>query len=379
MQNDLAFPYRIPGWLQQRRVRYLIFWTLFVVYEGLVWGMVDGAYSQRIVTSFIELPIKILATYFTLYVLIDELLIRKKYALFLNMLLLSMATFGVLMRLVAFYVIYPIYLPEATAAPLLFFPKVLIAVFNVYSPVAILASFHVIKHWYNHQQTTQELQQTAQKLEKEKLESELKLLKSQINPHFLFNTLNNLYALTLNKSDDAPEVVYKLSELMNYMLYESNRKRVSLEKEIQYIQNYISLEKIRYNPSIDISLDVKGDTKDIHLAPLLILPFVENSFKHGLSKQLSTGWIHILIQVENGELTVKVENSKNLENNKTPKPSGIGLANVKRRLKLLYPNLYSFRIFDEETTYMIILKIKLNQGAQPVSPSGREVPNTLAT
>lgn len=377
--ENTAFPYKIPRWAQQRRLRYLVFWSLFVLYEGLIWGMVDGQYSQRTFTSLIELPIKILATYFTLYVLIDELLIKKKYALFINMLLLSMIVFGIMMRLVAYYAIYPIYLPDATNAPLLYFPKILIAIFNVYAPVTLLATFHVIGHWYNYQQAAQKLRQVAQKLEKEKLEAELKLLKSQINPHFLFNTLNNLYALSLKKSDDAPEVVYKLSELMNYMLYESNRKRVSLEKEIQYIRNYIALEKIRYSPTIDIVMDVHGYTKDIFLAPLLILPFVENSFKHGLSKQLSTGWIHILVKVENEVLTVQVENSKNLENKITPKPSGIGLANVRKRLQLLYPGQYKLKIFDEEMTYMVVLRINLSQKhTKPIGEPHQEVADSIS-
>jgi LytS/YehU family sensor histidine kinase len=325
--------------------------------------MVDGEYGQRLVSASIELPIKIIATYFTLYVLIDKLLIQKRYNLFLVSLVTSMIGFGILLRILAYYTIYPLYYPTATNIPLFFLPKILIAIFVIYSLVAIVASFHIIKHWYDHQQASQLLQQTAQQLEKEKLESELKLLKSQINPHFLFNTLNNLYVLTLNQSKRAPEMVHKLSELMSYMLYDSNQNEVSLKKELQYIENYIALEKVRYESRLDVSLNVYDNIEGITIAPLLILPFVENSFKHGVSNQLSKGWVRIDISVQENVLVVKVENSKAASDiDKIIKPvSGIGLQNVKKRLELIYFNQYQLQVIDEEETYLTILKLELSE------------------
>jgi LytS/YehU family sensor histidine kinase len=239
----------------------------------------------------------------------------------------------------------------------LFLPKILIAIFVTYSLVAMVASFHLIRHYYKHQQTTQILKQMAERLEKEKLAAELKLLKSQINPHFLFNTLNNLYVLTLNHSEKAPLMVHKLSELMSYMLYDSNQAEVALEKEIQYIKNYIDLEKIRYGERLEVILKIYGNIDKIMIAPLLMLPLIENSFKHGARNQLKEGWIHIDIEVENGRITLKVENSKpnfEQENNKT---SGIGLSNVKRRLTHLYPNQHSLQLFDETDTHLAILRV----------------------
>jgi two-component system, LytTR family, sensor kinase len=223
--------YRIPA--------HIFFWLSYFIYEGVIWGMVDGQYTIRLVSASIELPVKILATYFTLYVLIDRLLIRKKYGLFLVALIASMIGFGVILRILAYHTIYPLFYPDATNIPLFFLPKILIAIFVICSLVAIVGSFHLIKHWYNHQQDAQLLQQTKQQLEKEKLESELKLLKSQINPHFLFNTLNSLYVLTLNHSKHAPEMVHKLSQLMSYMLYDSNQHEVLLESELQYLEHCI--------------------------------------------------------------------------------------------------------------------------------------------
>ncbi|HEY5826526.1 MAG TPA: histidine kinase, partial [Cyclobacteriaceae bacterium] len=219
-------------------------------------------------------------------------------------------------------------------------------------------------HWYRHQQSAMLLEQTAKELEKEKLAAELKLLKSQINPHFLFNTLNNLYALTLNHSSKSPEVVYKLSQLMSYMLYDSNQSEVSLEKEVEYIQNYIALEKIRYS-NLDISMNVFDELKDVRIAPLLILPFVENSFKHGASSQLSSGFIRIDISVQAQTLVIKVENSK-IDPEIPRRPSGIGLQNLRKRLELIYPERHTLQIFDEEDVYLVILKI---DGVKVIEPN----------
>jgi two-component system, LytTR family, sensor kinase len=346
---------------QYRSAGHILFWLLYLLYEGLIWGMVDGEYTKRLVCASIELPIKIMATYFTLYILIDRLLIKKKYGLFLLSMAGSMIVFGIFLRMLGYYIIYPLYYPDGLQIPLFFLPKILIGIFVIYSLVAIVASFHLIKHWYNHQYTSQLLQQTAQQLEKEKLAAELKLLKSQINPHFLFNTLSNLYVLTLNQSRNAPEMVHKLSELMSYMLYDSNQNQVPLQKELHYIENYIALEKLRYE-SLDVSFHVYDNVDGITIAPLLILPFIENSFKHGVSNQLSSAWVRIDVAVQDNLLVVKVENSK--ITNKVDKiitpVSGIGLVNVKKRLEHIYPNRYQLQIIDEVESYLVILKLEIS-------------------
>lgn len=348
---------------------HVIFWAGLLIYDSLVWGMVDGAFQEKFISSLIELPVKVAATYFTLYVLIDKFLIQKKYGTFLTLLFLSMAGFGVVLRIISYYIIYPAYYPDGVYIPLFFLPKILIAIFVTYSLVAIVASFHLIKHYYKHQQTTQLLEQTAQQLEKEKLAAELKLLKSQINPHFLFNTLNNLYVLTLNHSTKAPLMVHKLSELMSYMLYDSNQSEVPLEKEIQYIKNYIDLEKIRYGDRLEVTINIYGNPEGIMVAPLLILPFVENSFKHGARNQLHNGWIHIDIEIEEGSLTLKVENSKPDFHDENKRTSGLGLSNVIKRLDHLYPNRHSLQQFDEQDTHMAILRLSLTNSVHTYSLS----------
>jgi two-component system, LytTR family, sensor kinase len=198
-------------------------------------------------------------------------------------------------------------------------------------------------------------------LEHKNLQSELSFLKSQINPHFLFNTLNSLYALTLKKSDKAPEIVLRLSDMMRYMLYESNEKKVSLEKEVESITNYLELEKIRYGDKADINFEYSGDKADNYqIAPLLFIPFLENAFKHGLSNSLSNGFVNISMIVSEAELQFEIENSINKEaRDDRYFKGGIGLANVKRRLDLIFGNKYSLKIEEQEKTYLVSLNISL--------------------
>ncbi len=200
-----------------------------------------------------------------------------------------------------------------------------------------------------------------QELETRTMQTELNFLKSQINPHFLFNTLNSLYALTLKKSDEAPEVVIKLSEMMRYMLYECNEQQVLLSKEISYIRNYLDLEALRHK-KLDIRFNIDGDAGDLKVAPLIFISFIENAFKHGAANHISDGFVHIHIHLENNELNMYVENSKpekqpTIEHKR--KSGGIGLVNVKRRLDILYKDNYHLDLYDNPNTYGVNLWMKI--------------------
>ena len=202
-----------------------------------------------------------------------------------------------------------------------------------------------------------------QEVENETMQSELRFLKSQINPHFLFNTLNSLYALTLKKSDKAPDIVIKLSEMMRYMLYECNEPEVPLRKEINYLQNYLDLERLRQREGIDITLDVNGPVVDQQIAPLLLIPFLENSFKHGINAAIRGGFVHAHLKVETRAVSFVLENTKGNVLPRSPdsaRPSGgIGLVNVRRRLELLYPDRYALDITETPSTYSVRLDLQL--------------------
>ena len=205
-------------------------------------------------------------------------------------------------------------------------------------------------------------QRDKKELESQNLQSELKFLKSQINPHFLFNTLNSLYALTLKKSDLAPEIVLKLSEMMRYMLYECNEKEVLLSKEINYMQNYLDLEKLRHGNKMLINFKVVGDINDQKISPLLLIQFIENSFKHGINNQISQGYVNLELTLAGDDLMMKVENSRSPSLPKTyeKRSGGIGLINVRRRMNILYPEKHHLEIKESPNTYLVELNLNLS-------------------
>ncbi|MCP4439939.1 MAG: sensor histidine kinase [Aureispira sp.] len=214
----------------------------------------------------------------------------------------------------------------------------------------------IIKEWIVQQQIQRDL-------ERRNLQSELSFLKSQINPHFLFNTLNSIYALSLKRSENAPNIVLRLSEMMRYMLYECNEKKVPLSREIQYIQNYLELERVRYGNKARIEFDFMIENPgQYQIAPLLFIPFLENSFKHGLSHHIDgTGFVEILLQVDENVLDFTIQNSKTDLKAERYFQGGIGLKNVNRRLELLYPNRYELEATDTDEAYIVNLTLELEQ------------------
>ena len=194
-------------------------------------------------------------------------------------------------------------------------------------------------------------------MESKKVKAELSLLKSQINPHFFFNTLNNLYGLTVEKSDDAPDVVLKLSEMMRYTIYMGKEDVVPLKEEIAFLQNYIDLHKLRYHENIDIQFETTL-TKEYQIAPLLFIIALENAFKHGAEKLTKNAYIHLSMKDIEDCLEFTIEN--NFDKNYKETTPGIGLNNLKERLELLYPKKHQLSIDKFESVYKLSLKIDLS-------------------
>jgi len=222
---------------------------------------------------------------------------------------------------------------------------------GLYSVSLLAILIKLLKYWY-------EQQHIAIQLLKEKTEAELAMLKGQINPHFLFNTLNNIYSLALKKSDLTAEVVVKLSEMLDYLLYDCNVEMVDIRKEIKLIRNYIYLQKIRIGERIDIQFKAEN-TNGQQIPPMILLPFIENSFKHGAGMQSNKVWIKIKIKAEDNQLNFNIINSKSLRKDLDYKSNsgGIGLENVKKRLKLLYQNDYSLDFENLSDTFSVQLTI----------------------
>lgn len=202
-------------------------------------------------------------------------------------------------------------------------------------------------------------------IEKKKAEAELQLLKAQIHPHFLFNTLNNIYSFSLESSPKTPEMILKLSSLLSYMLYDCKADEVLLEKEIEIMKNYIALEKERYANRLEVSINTEGDIKDKYISPLLLLPFLENAFKHGTSEQLEKPWLSIDIAVKQNMLRCKIVNSKN--EMVLPGGKGIGINNVQKRLQYLYHEKYDLKLNDEGDFFVVSLVIELNNRTSAAS------------
>jgi two-component system LytT family sensor kinase len=194
-----------------------------------------------------------------------------------------------------------------------------------------------------------------------KLETELKFLRNQTNPHFLFNTLNNIYALARKKSDETADVVMKLSKLLRFMLYESKNAQIRISDEIKILDDYIELEKIRYNDRLTISFLREIDNENEQIAPLLLIPFVENAFKHGASESRFESFINLEMTLQDGVLEFFIENTKE-QNGKKQNDENIGLTNVRRQLELLYKE-HEVSIICEDTLFKVFLKINLRRYA----------------
>jgi two-component system sensor histidine kinase AlgZ len=220
--------------------------------------------------------------------------------------------------------------------------------------VIFVSMLRFAKDWF-------ELEARKKEIENEKLTAELGFLKEQINPHFLFNTLNNLYYLAYTKSENTTEVIAKLSQMMRYMIYESNHPQVPMSKEIEYMQNYIGLERLRLNNQIPINFEVTGDAANAKIAPLILITFLENAFKHGVDANKEESWVKVAIRLTGNSCSYTVENSKRLNGHVIhTEKSGIGLRNVMRRLELSYPGNFDIKVDDNADRYKVELQLKLN-------------------
>ena len=342
-----------------RALWHVIFWVVFISFFALVYGSFEEDYGRQYLILLTDaVLIQIPAVYFTLYFLMPRFLFKERYTEFLTSLVLLILIFSCLAWTNYVFIQDPIFWSDDKYEPHLWnFGKMLKSTTKIYPVLVLTVVIKWFKYWYKEQKSNQLLVE-------QKLKAELNFLKAQVHPHFLFNTLNNLYALTLKQSKDAPEVVLKLSDLLNYMLYECSSDEVPMEKEIKLLKDYITLEKIRYNDRLSISFNVLGKVDGMRVAPLMLLPFVENSFKHGASESMDESWISIDLELKNQRITLKIENSKSEGDQRSDDfnyKEGIGLKNVQRRLELLYPEKHTLEMHDEESTFLIVLTIDLSK------------------
>ena len=221
--------------------------------------------------------------------------------------------------------------------------------------VVITSLIKLAKSWFKLSETNKRLTE----LQKEKTEIELKALRAQVNPHFLFNSLNVLYSLVLKKSDESPKAIIMLSDILRYVIYESNKDFVRLRGEVKLINDYISLQRYRVDDNSDIQFTSDLKEKNLKIAPMLFLPLIENSFKHGIKGDTGKTYVNISLVGERSYIQFEIDNNKGfVEQLEKDKHSGIGLTNIKNRLNLLYPGKHELEINDDNEVFRIKLVIR---------------------
>lgn len=343
-------------WIERKKMRWAlhaVFWLAVLVFYTFFFGYKGVDY--RITFSFIIvlLPVTIVTTYFLNYELLPNYLFKKRYAKFILYFIytlivsfyIEMVTVMGIFILVAEFKFQELH-PSNTNA--------LILIAGMYLVVFLGVAVKLVNHYHQNQAQ-------IQSLKKEKLESELKFLKAQLQPHFLFNTLNNLYSLTLEKSEKASEVVLKLSELLDYVLYKCNTEFVPLSQEIEQIKNYIELEKLRYGDRLKVDLKMDVSEPKSMIPPMVLMILVENCFKHGISKSIDQPWIKINVKLIDKKIFIEVGNNKGQPSGQeTDVSGGIGLHNLKNRLQLLYGDQYELKIEENGHSYFTFLTLNQN-------------------
>jgi len=343
---------KYDSWTIGRILRHVLYWglwsTFFVNLNYLVKEWTP--YSSWLQFELAVLPVKIICAYTIAYFLMPRFLYRKQYFTFTFVTSGTLLLFGYLLFLIYKFWVHPLMGYDADIFfNLEFFYKALELVY-------ITSLVVCIKFFQNnlHQE------KINNRLREEKTSAELKYLKNQIQPHFLFNTLNNLYGLVLSKDRRAPDTIVKLSDMLAYMLYESATDTVLLTQEIENLKNYIALEKMRYDRKLDLQVEIGDIPEAMEIAPMLLIPFVENAFKHGPAKEEGKSKIHIFARVQRGIFRFNVENTFSEQPMDAEIKSGIGLKNVKKRLELIYPDQHEL-IVEEGFTFCIRLQLKLEQ------------------
>jgi sensor histidine kinase YesM len=314
------------------------------------WGSYFDDYLYSFKSNLVEFSIHIIIVYGNIFYLIPKYVLRKKYKTYVGIMILILALVYVIRTSLNYILVSDLIFPESQVPSSFYDINFIIEVIlgELYV-ISFVTSIKLLVEWFIEKKKNEDLVQLQ-------LSTELKYLRTQIQPHFFFNTLNNLYALTLSKSDNAPQLVIKLSEMMQYVLYEVESSKTSLLKEIIHVNNFIDIECLRFGDRIDSQLDITGDIEDVLVPPLLFLSFVENCFKHGLKENDK-------IKIE---MHFKVVDKRYLEftiiNNFNPsliKSNGIGNTNARRRLKLLFANNFIMESKVIENNYNLFLKIPI--------------------
>ena len=360
MKLQITFAKKVA---ENRIIQHLLFWmvSFFALFRYFTqvpdWGPIDLVYDFLFHLSLVP------AVYIHLAVLIPLLLQKRKYIAYFSGLVATLLA-GIWLNTFTFDTLADYIFPGYYFVSQYDFYELLLF-FLIYLSLTSLLKFS--RAWFQQLAYRQRIHQ----LEREKVDAELATLRAQINPHFLFNTLNNIYSLALEMDPRVPEVILKLSDSMRYVLYESQETYVPLQKEIDYLRNYIDLQRIRLQDEAQVSCHISVGEGAWKIAPMLLITFVENAFKHGVQRESEGAFVDITIGLQAGKLQLHVQNNRSLaEAVPASGNRGIGLENTKKRLEMLYQGKYSWEQTETETAYGINLIIDLNTHATEMPGRG---------
>ena len=334
---------------------HIIFWCAVLFFFTYFFGAGSENYDNTLKFSLFLMPITIATTYVSIYKLIPDYLITKRYFLFAIYSIYTLIISGYLIMVSIFFSLtYLANFQYGDMNPIT--RNILFITTAVYSVTLVASAFKLLKLNAKHTEQTKRLETQILETQLKLKEQELNYLKMQIQPHFLFNTLNTMYGFALKKADETPEMILKLSNLLDYLLYEVDKPLVPLTKEINHIKDYISLEQIRFSDRLVIAFKCDSISETITIAPMLLLPFIENSFKHGhiIDGKLT---VTINLNIEPNTIHFSITNTSITKNDEK---QGIGLQNVKKRLDLLYPDQYNLNITHQDSLFKVDLKLYTN-------------------
>lgn len=377
-------PFIFSNQRKYRIRRHLAFWASWWLFSGIIYSAginlhapnILGIIGLNFLDSLAFMGMHMFFGYSLMYGVIPKLLLKERYVWSILAVILLCAATAALSVLITMFIVGPMnnfYLNNIKCYLPLNIPFVTGFMAGLRGGITIgglAAAIKLMKYWYVEGQKNLELQ-------KENIESQLQVLKAQLHPHFLFNTLNNIYSKTQKVAPAASDMLFGLSDILRYMLYDCNKPLTPLSLELKMMNEYIALEKIRYGNRLDLHVDLPPNTDGYLVAPLIILPFIENCFKHGTSNMLDQPWISLAITIDGRHMTMKLLNSKPREDRQQGS-HGIGIENVKKRLELLYPGKHELTITAEEEVFIVILKLQLEL-APATRPTVKRVPQLVNT
>jgi sensor histidine kinase YesM len=332
---------------RQRWIVHSLFWLLILAFYGVFFGRENSNYFQTFFFVGLLMPVTIGTTYFINYYLVPRYLMKERYGFFIlyfTYTMLGSLFLEMMIAMLTFIVMAEVRIKAMSPASMDIFFLLTSLLMVVFFGVAI----KMLLHW-------RDSKDEYQKLMRDKVETELKFLKVQLNPHFLFNTLNNLYYLSTEKSDNAPRAILQLSEMLDYVMHSSKLVFVPLERELKQVENYIALELLRYEDRVEVITECKGNLNQFEMGPMILITLIENAFKHGVMPTAGKSWIHFSVEERGRRLFISINNSSS----QVKSGNRIGLENLRSQLDHLYGQNYSLDVHSDENTFSV--NLMLNQ------------------